>query len=78
MKVQWFFSDLQIRDEELDGGGSPDAATQALRHLDEARAVAFYGADGDHDDVSVREELGCMGHAVMDLLCSEKVSSLNI
>ena len=70
------FSDLQVRDEELDGGRSPDAATQALRHLDEARAVALDGADGDHDDVRVGEELGRVGHAVMNFLCSAKCHKL--
>ena len=70
------FSDLQVRDEELDGSRSPDAATETLRHLDEARSVALDGADGDHDNVRVGEELGSVGHAVMNLLCSVKVSSL--
>ena len=72
------FSNLQVRDEELDGCRSPDAATQTLRHLNEARAVALDGTDGDHDDVCVGEQLGRMGHAVMNLLCSIKVPSLVI
>ena len=62
--------DLQIRDEELHRGRGPDSAAQPLRHLHEAGAVALDGADCDHDDVGVGEELGGVGDAIVHLLCS--------
>ena len=62
----------QVGDEELDSSWCPDSPTQSLRHLHEPGSVALDGADGDHDDVGVGEELGGVGDSVVNFLGSER------
>ena len=62
---------LQVWNKKLDSSRGPDTATQSLSHLDETSSVALDGTDGNHDDISVREQLGRMSHSIMHLLGSE-------
>ena len=62
---------LQVWNKKLDSSWGPDTTTQSLRHLDETSSVAFDGANGNHDDISIREQLGRMSHSIMHFLGSE-------
>ena len=69
---------LQVRHEELHSSGCPDPPAQPLRHLHEARPITLDRSDGDHDDVSIGEELGGMGDSVMNFLSSERESGVSL
>ena len=69
---------LQIWNQELNSSGSPNSPTETLSNLDESSSVAFYSTNRNHDNVSIREELGCMGDSVMNFLGPLKQQEVDI
>ena len=60
----------QVWHEELYSSWCPDSPAQSLSNLHKPGPVALDGSDGDHDDVGVREQLGRVGHSIVDFFGS--------